>query len=105
MSAKTKTFTQKQIDRLPDEGYWLQYPSAGKRPSAVCIMNGQLKYIHNEWGKDWCTLMWTCCYTKKEIANPEFPSTIYEHYKTHLDMITAHPELDNAFQNKAPNDN
>jgi hypothetical protein len=101
---KKKEFTPNQLARLPEEGYWLQYPGIGKRPTAVCNMNGQLKYIHNEWGKEWCTLMWTCCFTKNQIAEKEWGET-YEHYKTHEDLVLAHPELDNWFHIKAPNDN
>lgn len=101
---RKKEFTPNQIARLPEEGYWLQYGGSTGRPSAVCIKNGSIKYIHNEWGKEWCTLMWTCCFTKNQIANPEFPQIRYEHFKTHEELVLAHPELDKWFHIKAPND-
>lgn len=104
MSSKTKTFTPNQISRLPDVGYWLEYYISDPRPTAYCIMNGQVKYIHYSWGTQWGTLMWTCCVTKKQIANPESYILRFEYFKTHNDMITAHPELDAAYQTKSPND-
>lgn len=117
-----KEFTQKQIDRLPNEGYWLSYfksnnPSImknlGERPSAYCIKNGMIKYIHSMWGNEWCTLLWTCMNTKRQIlkdneskmlSGDSYEGSYHEHYDTHDEMIKAHPELDSAFQKKAPND-
>ena len=104
MSKKTKTFTANQIYRLPDEGYWLEYYKNYKNPTGVCVMNGEVKYIHWEGSLLWSTLLWSCCFTKKQIANPGEHVLKYEHFKTHKDMIDAHPELDNAFQSKASND-
>lgn len=100
---KAKVFTEKQIERLPEEGYWLQFSSGSSRPTAICNMNGRIKYIHSLWGEEWCTLLWSCCFTKKQIERKEWGET-YEHFKTHADLVKAHPELDSYFHVKAPND-
>ena len=104
MSSKTKTFTPNQIKQLPDEGYWLEYNTLVPRPAAYCIMNGQVKYIHSLHGYKWSKLLWSCCLTRNQIANPQSHVVRHEHFKTHEDMIAAHPELDAAYKTKSPND-
>jgi len=104
MSKKTGVFTKKQLERLPEEGYWLEYYNHMNNPTGYCIMNGHIKYIQYDWGTDWTTLTWTCCITKNQIANPGQFVSGYYHFKTHQAMIDAFPTLPAGFHKKAPND-
>ena len=104
---KQKTFTPKQLASLPKEGYWLEFYQSGGRPTAVCVKNGYVKYIHNSWGKEWCTLMWTCCFTQKDIEKAavdlnSFSS--YKHYNTIEELRNDNPTLPEFYFDKAPND-
>jgi hypothetical protein len=46
----------------------------------------------------------TKCNADKLLNGDKHDDYYYEYFKTHSDMISAHPELDGAFQNKSPND-
>lgn len=99
----SKTFTDKQKLRLPDEGYILEY--VGEMLSGYCIKNGEIVYNSPEFhGFGWHHLTWTCCPTRKRVAgkDPDYPA-IFEHFKTHEEMVAKHPELAANFP-KAPND-
>lgn len=108
MSSKTKSFTPKQLARLPDAGYVLAFfllPPLAKSVAGYAIMNGTCKYIHQDWGlkTGWCTLLWSCCPTRRQLAKPE-AHVRYEHFTTHAAMIAAYPGLAPVFHVKAPND-
>jgi len=102
---KIKKFTQYQSDRLPDQGYYLSYYKFPDKEvvEGYCIMNGQCKYIHWQWGQEWNTLLWSCAPTRKKLKNPDSGER-FEYFPTHDDMIKAHPELPQGYHKKAPND-
>lgn len=103
MSAKTKTFTPKQLARLPDIGYWVGHYPNSESVEIFCVMNGQVKYIHHSWGKEWNTLMWTCCTTRNQIASGEY-GVKWEHFHNHASMLAKHPDIKDPARVKAPND-
>jgi hypothetical protein len=105
MSAKTKTFTDKQKARLPDVGYLVvsQVHEGQLRSQGVyCIMNGAVKYIHDCGNHEWSTLLWSCCPTRKQQAESYYGS--YEHFATHELMMARFPDIKSSARVKAPND-
>ena len=103
MSAKTKTFTEKQTARLPDTGYLVvsQVREGTVHSQAVyCIMNGAVKYIHDGGNYQWSTLLWSCCPTRKQQAESYYGS--YEHFATHALMMARFPEIKSSASVKAP---
>lgn len=101
MSKKTKTFTPKQMARLPDPGYVLEM-NGPVVITVVCVKNGQVKYTRGDY--TWSTLLWSCCPTRKQVANGQHGLT-YQQFPTHEAMMAAHPELKpEGAREKAPND-
>jgi hypothetical protein len=100
MSAKTKTFTPKQLARLPDLGYWVGATANGIA-EVVCIKNGACKYLRGDY--DWSTLLWSCCPTRKAVAANEYGIT-WSHYADHASMLARFPDINRGAQIKAPND-
>ncbi|HEY9793714.1 MAG TPA: hypothetical protein V6D22_25180 [Candidatus Obscuribacterales bacterium] len=101
-SKKVKEFTPKQLARLPDMGYWVE--EHGNSKSFYCLMNGRIKYIHGgHRDGEWSTLLWSCCPTRKQIANPQHGEK-YHHFKTHAEMLEKFPDIRPAARIKAPND-
>lgn len=104
---KIKEFTDKQKQRLPDPGYivsGLKYVDNKiiPYPTVQCVMNGECKYVHWDFGESWETLQWTCCTTRKQLIND--PDDI-KWYPSHDEMMKAHPEFINEPMGvKAPND-
>lgn len=115
---KPKSWTDKQISRLPKEGYWLSIYEAPIKNDGTyisttlyCIMNGYIKYIREDvmcgqsegYHPEWVTLLWTCMPTERMINNPEEYTTYY-HYETIEEVIKYNPTLSKKFHTKAPND-
>lgn len=109
------TFTERQLNRLPEQGYLLEYFDTAndnpmfKNPTAICVMNGKCKYISYVGGTEWNTLLWSCCPTKNQIEKSKKNSVTrsgyrYEWFATHAEMSAAHPELSPIYHTKAPND-
>jgi hypothetical protein len=101
----SKTFTDKQKLRLPDEGYLLEYYEGIPGVTGFCLRNGEIRYNNpRNYGFGWHYLTWTCCPTRKALTrkSTEFP-VLYEHFETHEEMIAKHPELEANFP-KAQND-
>jgi hypothetical protein len=101
MSAKTKTFTEKQLARLPAIGYWLGSIN-GQYYEVVCIMNGACKYTRGPNGQ-WSTLLWSCAPTRKAVAENLYGET-WEFFPDHASMIARHPNIGIGADVKAPND-
>lgn len=107
---KIKDWTPKQIERLPEPGYWFSFfdGSEFKLITVYSVLNGYVKYIRSDW-KDisWSTLLWSCCPTKNQIKleneNENSPCK-YTRYDTFEKLIEAHPEIFNMIKEKAPND-
>lgn len=101
MSAKTKTFTEKQLARLPDMGYWLGSMN-GKYYEVLCIKNGACQYTRAPNGQ-WSTLLWSCCPTRKQVSGNMYGVT-WEHFLDHASMMARHPDIGFDANVKAPND-
>lgn len=99
--AKVKTFTEKQLARLPDMGYWLATMN-GQLYEAVCIMNGKCKYTRAPHG-EWSTLLWSCAPTSKAVSENRYGVT-WEHFADHASMIAKYPDIGFGANVKAPND-
>jgi hypothetical protein len=110
---KTKGWTPNQLARLPDPGYlYSEYrwknPGEDYLRSAVtlyCVKNGAVKYNRGSWAR----LLWSCCPTRQQIAKASKQRTanaytLYEHFADHDSLLAAHPELQDGFREKAPND-
>jgi hypothetical protein len=97
-----KQFSNYQLSRLADLGYWVH--TIGNYVDVTCISSVSVKLCRSmSPTADWHTLMWACAPTKK--ASQEEPG--YQHYPSHADMITAHPEFTHkipAACTPAPND-
>ncbi len=102
---KKREWTEKQKQRLPKDGYWLEFYNGNfyKGIICYCIMNGYIKYVRSEYPTPWGTLVWTCCPTQHMITNSG-EAYKYEHYSTHEEMTSAHPELTENFKEKPIND-
>jgi hypothetical protein len=101
-SKKVKEFTPKQLARLPDMGYWVE--DHGNAMGFYCLMNGRIKYIHaHHRDGEWSTLLWSCCPTRKQIANPQYGQKYY-HFNTHAEMLEKFPDIRPSARVKAPND-
>jgi len=98
---KTKTFTDKQLARLPDMGYWLSTFN-GQLYTAVCIMNGKCKYTRAPHGS-WSTLLWSCAPTRKAVAENRYGET-WEHFPDHASLMAKYPNIGFGADVKAPND-
>ena len=119
MSKKTGTFTEKQLARLPEAGYWVMRfePQDSNYRSYViyCIMNGEVKYIRRDSSNgtmnlrnpnEWSTLLWSCMPTKNMIERDNGDGThTYIHFKTIEEAAESFGDkLPNGFDKKAPND-
>lgn len=106
---KIKVWTPKQIERLPEEGYWMEWYPGVVRPTVICNRNGAIKYIQYAFNNqypaqtEWFTLLWSCCFTKNQIAKPKDGET-YQHFLTIQDMKAAYPNLPLIYHTPAPND-
>jgi hypothetical protein len=110
---KPKEWTEKQLARLPQPGYWLyefQYSSgvptlADKSYSAYCVKNGYIRYIRDDIGtpSSWHTLLWSCMHTRNQIAKPQ-PEETFHYFATIEQMQEAFPGLHPAFFKKPEND-
>lgn len=93
---KQKYFTKKQLEILPDMGYYVE--NAGKYTNSnsvfICINNGMVKYYRTELviPPSWETLNWNCGPTKKCVGN-------YTFYKTYEEFSKIYPQIP-----KSPND-
>jgi hypothetical protein len=96
-----KVFTEKQLARLPAMGYWVCTHQGGAQ-SLYCVMNGKVKYIHESWGTEWNTLLWSCCPTAKMIAAGA--EGTYEHFVNHASLLARYPKIKDGAKVKAPND-
>lgn len=108
---KIKVFSQKQIERLPDFGYWVEMSKVNgvldDDVSVICIMNGSCKYIRTLYNTNsWNTLLWTCVPTRNMVKGEKTGlfETFFEYYKTYDEMINKHPEFTKWIFSKAPND-
>lgn len=100
-SKQLKTFSEKQLARLPEHGYWVE-SFDGKPQSFICVKNGQVKYTRP--GSDgWYTLMWTCCPTAKQIASDK-NNKDYEFFADHASLLARYGEDVLAVRDPAPND-
>ena len=108
---KPKEWTPKQLERLPQEGYWLNVFDLGRGQTwytGYCIKNGYIKYIrtdHLAAGHGWGTLLWTCMTTRKQMGTlPEERIGVYHHFETIEQMQEAFPNLPEEFYEKPIND-
>lgn len=93
---KQKYFTKKQLEILPDMGYYAENVGEYTNPDSVfvCINNGMVKYYRTDLviPPSWETLNWNCGPTKKCVGN-------YTFYKTYEEISKVYPQIP-----KAPND-
>ena len=89
-----KQFTQKQIDRLADFGYWLE-TYQGQFVGVTCIKNGSVKFSTG--GDDWTTRVWSLAPTRKQ-TKLQTPYQ-YKFYKTIEDLQIDYPQF-----TKSPSD-
>lgn len=71
---KNKQFSEFQLKRLAELGYWVEYwPAQQKFPTVICIKNGMCKYIRSDRGEpaEWSTLLWSCAPTKKAVLKED----------------------------------
>lgn len=109
MAKSTKSPAAKlayKLNRLAKPGYWVSYipNNFGYGASVVYIhTDAKCTYVHWDWGKNWCTLLWSCAPTKKKIQKSE---EIYEYYATWDDFVKncTLPVPPAAKASKAPND-
>ncbi|HMO22628.1 MAG TPA: hypothetical protein PKC98_16845, partial [Candidatus Melainabacteria bacterium] len=96
---KSGEFTEKQLARLPEHGYWVELYN-NQPTSFICVKNGAVKYTRPG-NNAWYTLLWSCCPTAKQIAGS--PDQ-YRFFKDHAALAVAYPDLEGAFKEPAPND-
>ena len=95
-----KVWTPKQIARLATQGYYFTYyglpETAPVGFDLIYIGTGKCQYNrHNPssatgvWG--WCTLLWSCAPTRKQIAaeNPTGKEYHYVYFKEFSDLLSA----------------
>jgi hypothetical protein len=101
--AKVKVFTDRQLTRLPDMGYWATVDHGDAH--VICVMNGRVKYVRYSRNNDndWSTLLWSCCPTRKAIAE-ERDGMKWQHFPDHASMLAARPDILPGARVKAPND-
>ena len=102
---KVKTWSDKQLSRLPKTGYWLHI---GREPlnriTLYCVKNGYIRYIRTDrTNPEWGTLYWTCMPTAKQINAGNEWSTWF-HFETIDDMIANDSGLPKEFYVKPDND-
>jgi hypothetical protein len=100
-SAALKAFSEKQLQRLPAAGYWVE--TLGNLTTVYCVLNGAVKYVHANAGSQWGTLLWSCCPTAKQIAERQHGMT-YEHFADHASLLARYPNISEGARIKAPND-
>lgn len=108
---KEKSWTPKQLERLPDTGYWLGTYDFGKpylgemvHYTGYCIMNGYIRYVRTDSNYDWSTLLWSCMPTRRQIETGEDPRAKFYHFATLEEMLSAYPDLPAKFHEKPDND-
>ena len=88
-------------ERLANTGYYVGDTDCGKPEKGeihgVQYVNkeiGKAVYCHSLWGKEqkkWCTLIWTCAVTQKQVDTTD----AFEYYATHEELLasghTFHP--------------
>ena len=98
---KKKQFNANQLNRLAEQGYWVH--TVGTYVDVVCISSVSVKLCRSmSPTANWHTLTWSCAPTKNTCQEAG-----YQHYPSHADMITAHPEFTHkvpAACTPAPND-
>jgi hypothetical protein len=107
---KPKEWTEKQLARLPQPGYWL-YEFKRVHPrgtyhefTAYCVKNGYIRYIRTDNpNPTWWTLLWSCMHTQKQIASPR-PEETFHFFNTLEEMQQAFPHLHPNFFVKPEND-
>lgn len=108
---KPKEWTPKQLERLPQEGYWLNVFDIGRGITwytGYCIKNGYIRYIrtdHLAAGYGWGTLLWTCMTTRSQMATlPKDRIGEYYHFDTIEEMEAKFPHLPKEYFIKPDND-
>ena len=110
---KPKGWTPKQLERLPDAGYWLESYDFGKpylgetvHYTGYCIMNGRIKYVRSDAGSNssWSTLLWSCMPTRRQIETGQDPRAKFYHFATLEEMLAAYPNLPQNFYARPEND-
>lgn len=96
---KPGEFTEKQLARLPEHGYWVELYN-NQPNSFICVKNGAVKYTRPG-NNAWYTLLWSCCPTAKQIAGS--PDQ-YRFFEDHAALAVAYTDLEGAFKEPAPND-
>jgi hypothetical protein len=105
-------WTPKQLERLPDAGYWLETyefdkPYLGEKIhyTGYCIMNGRIQYVRSdEHGTGWHTLLWSCMPTRRQIETGRDPRAKFYHFATLEEMLAEYPDLPARFHERPDND-
>lgn len=98
-SGKLKAFSEKQLARLPQLGYWVELYN-GQPYDFICVKNGAVKYTRSGY-EQWTTLLWSCCPTAKQVA-AEPDKFLY--FADHKSMLARFPDAEGGVRMPAPND-
>jgi hypothetical protein len=106
---KTKAWTEFQLKRLPDSGYWIEEFFCNDTTiwhTGYCQMNGRIKYIRDDLGNpNWYTLQWNCMPTRNQIIEAHKGSQKrFHHFNTIQEMQDKFPNLHPNFYIKPEND-
>jgi len=109
-----KTWTPKQATRLANPGYYFTYygmpVTTPTSADVIYIGTGKCQYNRHYptdvWG--WCTLLWSCAPTRKQVAGEDLTGKGYHYayFKEFADLFAAWPTIAPTFPpiTKAPAD-